>query len=102
MGALIKGGSGKVCNKIFSTDFRGGGQSSKIPQSLKFVNYGCYCTPDGSKNSEGGEPVDEIDQLCQQLYHAYKCLSVDYGKCPPTTLYEWKIKNNGEPACGKT
>ena len=49
----------------------------------------------------GGEPVDEIDTLCKDLYQSYQCLRIDYGDCTPGIDYDWKINKNGEPTCGK-
>ena len=49
----------------------------------------------------GGEPVDEIDTLCRDLYQSYQCLRIDYGDCTPGIDYDWKINKNGEPTCGR-
>ena len=61
----------------------------KVEEGMKFVDYGCYCTPSGQKNGEMGEPVDEIDALCRDLFMAYKCLKNDHLGCAADTKYQW-------------
>ena len=51
-------------------------------------NYGCWCWASKSENFEGeevlapmrgiGDPVDETDSLCQQLFYCYECAQIDH------------------------
>lgn len=74
-------------------------QAVTVPEEEKFMNYGCYCTPSGAGGNERGEPVDQIDALCRQLYNAYHCLKKDYEQCDPKVPYNWEISDEGKPVC---
>merc|ERR1712048_1479616 len=84
------------------------------PEATKFLfRYGCYCFSGeflnvGPRNSYKGNPLDEIDQLCQKLYRAKKCLRWDYEDQSPSVFcetdldYEWyKNTKTKEIKCGK-
>lgn len=55
--------------------------------------YGCWCQM--SPESEGrlyGEPIDEIDALCQRLHQSYSCISSEFSteqeECSPFNVEE--------------
>ena len=83
------------------------GSDNRVRGDERFINYGCYCTPSESHfNSEHwygtGEPVDEIDSVCRNLFFGYQCLKNDHGQmCDSARSYEWKVGDNGQPTCGK-
>ncbi|CBY07041.1 unnamed protein product [Oikopleura dioica] len=60
----------------------------------QFTNYGCYCWIVGPMRGVigGGQTVDEIDNLCGQLYKCYKCLNLDHGSSP--NLFEYSVHFN--------
>ncbi|CAG5109402.1 Oidioi.mRNA.OKI2018_I69.chr2.g3947.t1.cds [Oikopleura dioica] len=49
-----------------------------------------------------GEPVDEIDALCRDLWSCYKCAKIDSTEkhCKHSMTYEWYQKINGNVKCG--
>lgn len=74
--------------------------------------YGCYCYPQnnnyvGPANGFNGEPVDELDRLCKQLYRAQRCLEIDsnngeYPKiCTVDQAYAYHQDNSGDIICGE-
>lgn len=79
-------------------------QRGSTPQS-KYANYGCYCSPHQEQMSDAlwlgkGEPVDEIDATCKQLWFGYKCLVKDHGDyCDSSKSYSWEITEDGEIHC---
>ena len=79
---------------------------NKVAKSEKYINYGCYCTPSATNDENWvgtGEPVDDIDRLCRDLFNAYNCLKNDFSaECSAKSTYDWKIDNSGQPKCGKS
>jgi len=74
-------------------------------------NYGCFCYPQGQNfvgptNGFNGEPVDELDRLCKQLFRAQRCLQIDsdngeYPKeCNNDQAYAFHL-SNGDVVCGE-
>jgi hypothetical protein len=76
------------------------GKNKKNDQNVeKYCDYGCYCLPLGDKDNwvGAGEPVDEIDELCHQLWQCYKCLQLENDKrCNGRSNYDWTL--NGSKA----
>lgn len=75
-------------------------------------NYGCFCYPQGQNfvgptNGFNGEPVDELDRLCKQLFRAQRCLTIDstngvYPKeCNQDQAYSFFQDNQGDVICGE-
>lgn len=76
-------------------------------------NYGCFCYPQGQNfvgptNGFNGEPVDELDRLCKQLFRAQRCLQIDsdngeYPKqCNNDMAYAFhQDANTGDVVCGE-
>lgn len=60
--------------------------------------YGCYCFPEvfdgtGPRFSYSGDPLDQFDSLCRDLYRAQKCLRWDFEdenkNCDTGSDYDW-------------
>jgi len=49
-------------------------------------NYGCWCYFSNNAGHGSGQPVDELDAICQELQYCYRCARID----------SW---NNGEEIC---
>lgn len=77
------------------------------------TNYGCFCYPQGEKTVSSqfgyhGAALDELDQLCRDLWIAQKCLPIDaadgqFGSkdiCGPDNGFKWHVDINGELQCG--
>lgn len=69
-------------------------QRGKVSDDERYINYGCYCGGGGV-----GEPVDEIDSLCRNLFFGYQCLKKDHDECDSTRSYEWRVDETGQPKC---
>jgi len=72
-----------------------------------FFDYGCYCMPvnfDKDDYVGRGDPVDEIDAICRDLWSCYKCAKIDSSDkhCKHSMTYEWYQKINGNVKCGDT
>lgn len=100
---------GNVMNLHAMISFLIGPEANEVergstPQN-KYASYGCYCSPHQEQMSDGnwvgkGEPVDEIDATCKQLWYGYKCLTKDYGdECDSSKSYNWEITDQGELKC---
>ena len=81
-------------------------RGSSVRGEERYRNYGCYCTPtmESMKSNAWvgtGEPVDEIDTICMQLFKSYQCLKRDFDGCTPDTEYEWVTDTKGRATCGK-
>lgn len=68
----------------------------------RYCYYGCWCLPNGMHNLAAGygAPVDEIDAVCKEFAHCYKCLEIDFGGAcdPEARAYRWgRIRVNGIP-----
>lgn len=82
--------------------------NAKIETSLPYdtiakriQNYGCHCFPENSRSLIGyGNPVDALDQACQDLYRCYKCISLEGGDCDTDTgRYKYRINRKNEIVC---
>ena len=84
---------------------KNGEATNSVPQSERYINYGCYCTPTSTKDENWvgtGEPVDDIDRLCRDLFYGYNCLKNDHtAKCSSKSTYDWDVDSSGLPKCGK-
>ena len=65
-----------------------------------FTGYGCHCNQNDNHTLGKGQPVDEIDKICQKMNNAIKCVKMELENCDPNTPYQWKMKKNGEIICG--
>lgn len=91
-------------------------ENSAITDSNYFFQYGCYCFPENRdsafpRNKYAGPALDELDQLCRNLFRATKCLNLEfqangwsetYGECDATTeAYPFYFDStSGDPICG--
>lgn len=72
--------------------------------------HGCYCFPDRDgiarpRNNYHGPGVDELDNLCRDLYRAQKCLKDEEAyqgeQCELVQDYAFWRKDDGTIECGK-
>jgi len=69
-----------ITNGVFDTVHEIDLESSRSWWKDNFLNYGCYCWPDGEERISGfGDPVDDLDRECFDLYQCYKCVSKQPG-----------------------
>ena len=85
------------------------------PARQYLLRHGCYCFPHAQKTPMPrfgyyGPPVDELDSLCLTLFHAQKCLDLDYkwegDYCNITLWYPYQLNvdpvtNVNTTHCGK-
>ena len=91
--------------------------NNQINQILK--DYGCFCYVGGQKTTgnlhniyNSAKPVDQLDQICHDLFKAKQCLDIDYRHlqeanstqaCDADSGYKWytkNIDNRVEIVCG--
>lgn len=88
------------------------------------TNYGCNCYPTSHEAISAidpnnswlhmaykGQPIDELDQACLDVYNSYKCMFMDHeagrinqiGKygCYKGMTFRWHFDTNGEIQCGR-
>jgi len=76
-------------------------------------NYGCFCYPDGQKTvgsrfNYHGAAVDEVDELCRNLFFKQKCFSIDSengvykgANCEVDNRFRWYMDDaTNLPVCG--
>lgn len=74
-------------------------------------NYGCFCYPLGRKMvgptlNFNGDPLDELDQLCKNMYRAQKCITIDAEdgeykrECETSQGFAWYVDGTGAVQCG--
>jgi len=69
-----------ISNGLFDTVHGIDLDSSRTWWKDNFLNYGCYCWPDGNEKISGfGDPVDSLDRECFGLYQCYKCVNKQPG-----------------------
>ena len=74
-------------NEQQAKDFNGGYIVDQI------AGYGCWCNFNNPDKIHGGLPVNDIDQICKNLFYNYQCISHDAELkkefCQPSkTIYE--------------
>lgn len=66
----------------------------------RYCYYGCWCLPNGMHNLAAGygAPADQIDEVCREFAHCYKCLTLDFGgTCDPEErAYRWGRVRDGD------
>lgn len=73
-------------------------------------NYGCYCYALGSglvgpHHHYIGEPKDELDNLCKNLYRAQKCVEIDVNNgvylsdCSIEDMFYYRVENTSDIIC---
>ena len=89
-----------------------GSDSPAYVAKILVKNYGCYCFTNGNKIvgsrfNYNGPAVDQLDNLCRNLYNKQKCLYLDAEEglyngqnCEATTKFEWYQDINGDIQCG--
>lgn len=101
-----------MLSELLTGKTRNGEDPIKLANSL-IKDYGCYCYPDGqktvgSKFNYHGPALDEVDELCRNLFFKQKCFPIDsandvYGgnNCETDNRFRWYIDDNTNmPVCG--
>jgi len=68
----------------------------ETPSFDKFYRYGCWCFVKGVESVLGGhgEPVDEIDRVCQRFHKCISCVNLDHVDCPDWAPYTFKTNKS--------
>ena len=73
----------------------------KFGQRLR--KYGCHCFPRDDKAAGGvGPPIDELDQLCKELYQCHRCVNIEF---PDDNIdvndgrYSWDLITGDQISC---
>lgn len=83
-------------------------------QARAFIlKHGCYCFPSGYKGESRakprfgykGPPLDELDNLCKDLWVSQRCLKSEEiyqgEECDIEDNFPWFVDTNGDVQCGQ-
>jgi hypothetical protein len=119
-GSPVLGGPGvrnlamarSMLSEILTGNTLNGEDPYKLANSL-IKEYGCFCYPEGqktvgSKFNYHGAAVDEVDELCRNLFFKQKCFPIDSENgfydginCETDNRFRWYMDNDTNlPVCG--
>lgn len=78
---------------------------SEFPLTIDYdeiTNHGCWCSKFGLGFGAGGDPVDELDEICRQWFYARRCVMLPGGRCETgfsAETYNIKYENKIHKRC---